>query len=213
MALEQSQNRSQIEGENAPPVSSSAPRLDPEQWVENHGDMLFGYAMARVRDQGIAQELVQETFLSALKGMQSFAGKSSERAWLFGILRNKLTDHYRLLSREIPMSDFESSSPEEDGFFQPCGMGKDGWIRRHAPKRWDSPDESLMNKEFQLVFHNCLSRLPEKTARVFMLQEIDGDSSEETCKVLNLSANNLWVMLHRARMALRRCLEIHWFGK
>lgn len=212
MAQEQSQSRPHEEGENAPPVSRGAPRLNPERWIEDYGDMLFGFAMSRVRDQGIAQELVQETFLSALKAMQSFAGRSTERAWLFGILRNKLIDQYRLKSREISMADFEASSPEEDGFFQSSGMGKDGWVHRLGPKRWESPDESLVSKEFQQVFNNCLSRLPEMTARVFLLREVDGDSTEETCKDLNISANNLWVTLHRARLALRRCLEIHWFG-
>ena len=110
------------------------------------------------------------------------------------------------------MADLKGSSPEEEGFFHSGGLGKDGWIKRLAPKPWNAPDQSLVSKEFQEVFKACLSKLPEKTAQVFLLREVDGVSSEEICKDLPLSANNLWVMLHRARMALRRCLEVHWFG-
>jgi RNA polymerase sigma-70 factor (ECF subfamily) len=213
MALENIQSQPKAEPKPHLPSSGVVPALNPERWLEDYGDMLFGFAMVRVRDRGVAEELVQETFLAALRASQSFAGRSTERAWLFGILRNKVADHYRHQSREIPLADLGNSSPEEDGFFHSGGLGKDGWIKRLAPKPWNAPDESLVSKEFQEVFNACLSRLPEKTAQVFLLREVDGVSSEEICKDLTISANNLWVVLHRARMALRRCLEVHWFGR
>ena len=186
--------------------------MDPERWLEEHGDVLFSFALLRVRDRATAQDLVQETFLAALKAASNFAGRSTERAWLFGILRNKLADHYRLQSREMALTDSESGSPEEEGFFQAGGPGKDGWITRLAPQRWEAPDESLASKEFQGVFQECVSGLPDKVAQVFLRREIDGVASEEICKEFAISPNNLWVMLHRARMALRRCLEVNWFG-
>jgi len=190
----------------------SAVRLDPARWVQEYADILFGFAAARVRDRAIAQDLVQETFLAALKAGESFAGRSTERSWLFGILRNKLADYYRLQYREIAIADMESPLPEEQAAFAMSGLGKDGWVMRLAPKAWETPDGTLVSKEFQEVFMNCLSRLPDKVAQVFRLREIDGVSSEEICKDLGVSPNNLWVMLHRARMGLRRCLELHWFG-
>src|SRR5579862_6242208 len=186
--------------------------VDPDRWVQEYGDALFAFAAGRVRDRAIAQDLVQETFLAALKARDGFAGRSSERSWLFGILRNKLVDYYRLQSREISITDLEAPLPEEQGAFGENGPGKDGWATKLAPKVWNSPDADLVTKEFQQVLRNCLSRLPEKVAQVFLLREIDGVSSEEICKDLGVSPNKLWVMLHRARMGLRRCLEIHWFG-
>ncbi len=193
--------------------STAAPKLNPERWVEQYGDVLFGFAAARVRDPVIAQDLVQATFLAALKAKEVFAGRSTERSWLFGILRNKLVDYYRLQSREVALADLESPFPEEEGFFGDRGPGKDGWVMRIAPKAWDTPESSLVTKEFQEVLKNCLSRLPEKVAQAFLLREVDGIPSEEICKDLGVSPNNVWVMLHRARMGLRRCLEVHWFDQ
>src|SRR5215472_1703311 len=189
----------------------SAPAVDPERWVERYGDVLFGFVAIRVRDRSVAEDLVQETFLAAIKARESFGGRSSERAWLFGILRNKLVDYYRRQGREIPMADLEVPFPEEQGAFGSSGLGKDGWVHSSAPKAWETPEEVLVDKEFQEVLKRCLSRLPEKVAQAFLLREIDGVSSEEICKDLGVSPNNLWVMLHRARMGLRKCLEVHWF--
>ena len=160
-----------------------------------------------------AQDLVQETFLAALRAIASFAGRSSERAWLFGILRNKLVDYYRLKGREALLAEGDSLGPDEGRFFHAMGLRKDTWIKSLAPQAWASPDESLVQKGFQNVFHRCLARLPDKMAQVFLLKEVDDLASEQICKDLNISANNFWVMSHRARMALRRCLELHWFGR
>ena len=173
--------------------------------------MLFGFAAARVRDRSTAQDLVQETFLAGLKARANFAGRSSERAWLFGILRNKLADHYRRQGREMSLSELESPCPEEEGAFAANGAGKDGWVLRIAPNAWESPDGSLVSKEFFEVLKTCLAALPEKVAQAFFLREVDDIPSETICKDLGISPNNFWVMLHRARMGLRRCLEVHWF--
>lgn len=185
--------------------------LQPDHWLEQYGDELFGLAVARVRDPATAEDLVQETFLAALRSSRSFAGRSTERAWLFGILHNKLSDYFRQRGRELAFRGQDSPLPEEASAFSDSGLGKDGWAKLLAPKHWEKPDESLVKKEFWSVLRRCLSRMPEQTAQVFLLREIDGISSEEICKSLDVSANNLWVMLHRARLGLRRCLEVHWF--
>jgi RNA polymerase sigma-70 factor, ECF subfamily len=194
------------------PLREKSNLVDPERWLDEYGDMLFSFAMVRVRDRSTAQDLVQETFLAALKARGSFAGRSTERAWLFGILRNKLADYYRLQSREVPLEDPEKA-PEEEGFFHAGGPGKDGWISRIAPNHWAAPDASLVSKEFQAVLQECVSALPEKVAQVFLRREVDDIASEEICKEFGISPNNFWVMLHRARMGLRRCLEVNWFGR
>jgi len=208
----------QLQGEAAgksardqPPKQNNEP-VNPERWLDAYGDALFSFAVLRVRDRATAQDLVQETFLAALKARQSFAGRSTERAWLFGILRNKLADHYRHQSRELPLLDPEAGMPEEDGFFYTHGAGRDGWVKKIAPKPWARPDESLVTKEFQQVFKDCISGLPEKVGQVILRREVDDVPSDEICKEFGISPNNLWVMLHRGRMALRRCLEVNWFG-
>ena len=194
------------------PIVGRGPAVNPERWVAEYGDVLFGFAAARVHDRAVAQDLVQETFLAAIRASAGFAGRSTERAWLFGILRNKLADHYRRQSREIPTGDPEGALPEEQGAFGESGLGKDGWVGRMAPRAWETPEEILVNKEFQEVLKRCLSQLPDRVAQAFSLREIETVLPEEVCKDLGVSPNNLWVMLHRARRGLRRCLEVHWFG-
>ena len=186
--------------------------VNPERWVQDYGDELFGFAVLRVRDRSAAQDLVQETFLAGIKAKESFAARSNERAWLFGILRHKLVDFYRLQGRERLFADLETPLPEELNAFGAAGVRKDGWLKGLAPKAWETPEEILVTKEFQEVLKGCISRLPLKVAQAFVMREIDGVSSEEICKDLGASPNNVWVMLHRARMALRRCLEVRWFG-
>ena len=143
-----------------PELAERSGATNPEHWVEAHGDELFGFAMARVRDRSAAQDLVQETFLAALRARASFAGRSSERGWLFGILRNKLVDYYRLKEREALLAESDALVLDEDAFFHATGLRKGAWIKRLAPQAWASSDESLVQKEFQEVFHRCLARLP-----------------------------------------------------
>jgi RNA polymerase sigma-70 factor (ECF subfamily) len=212
-SIERPHRLSMAESNTGTPSATSGHALNPERWVEDHSDALFGFAALRVRDRAIAQDLVQETFLAAIKAKESFAGRSTERSWLFGILRNKLADYYRLQAREMPFADPEMFLPEEKGSFAEAGLGKDGWITGFGPQPWETPEEVLVTKEFQEALKGCLSKLPDKIAQVFFLREVDEVSSEEICKDLGISSNNLWVMLHRARMGLRRCLEVHWFGK
>ena len=199
--------------ESGGPAAGTGPGIEPENWVEKHGDVLFGFALARVPGRAVAQDLVQETFLAALKASKTFNGRSTERAWLFGILRNKLADYYRRQAREFPVADLEAPLPEEQDAFNLSGPGADGWAKGRAPRAWENPEASLVSKEFQDVLKRCASRLPHKTAEAFLRREMDGTPSEEICKDLGISPNNLWVMLHRARMSLRRCLEEHWFER
>ena len=186
---------------------------DPEQWVELHGDYLFKYALMRLRDPAKAEDVVQETFLAALKGAKSFAGRSAEKSWLVGILKNKIYDHYRKASRETSFTDLEFCSDEESDRFVPHGPLKDAWIHELGPQEWSSPGASLDSELFWNTFRDCSNKLPKNVAAVFNLREVDGMESKEVCALLHISESNLWVMLHRARMALRRCLETNWFAK
>jgi RNA polymerase sigma-70 factor (ECF subfamily) len=187
-------------------------RSDPTLWLDQHGDYLFRYAMLRLRDEAKAEDLVQETLLAALKGSESFAGRSSERTWLVGILKHKLIDHFRSTSRETPVSDFAADELTHDEFFRSAGEWKEHWEVAYAPAGWEmTPETAYEQTEFWLVFDGCLSSLSERIARAFTLREVDGHTSEEICEILQVSTNNLWVMLHRARLHLRRCIGMNWF--
>jgi RNA polymerase sigma-70 factor (TIGR02943 family) len=183
--------------------------LNPERWVDDHGDFLFRYAMVRVRNTALAKDLVHDTLLAALRGREKFAGRSSERGWLSGILKHKIMDHYRKLGRETSFTDLEFLADE---FSEKFVQG--WWIHRDGPINW-KPDAEVVahREEFWAVMRDCLGRLPNRIANVFMLREMEGIATKEICKSLSITESNLWVMLHRGRMALRECLEINWFKK
>lgn len=186
---------------------------DPERWVDEHGNYLFRYALLRLRDPQKAEDAVQETFLAALKGGKSFAGRSTEKSWLVGILKNKICDQFRKLSCETTFTDLDFYSEEESDRFTGGGPGKGGWIGGRGPQEWPEAGASLDNELFWKTYRHCAGKLPPKVAAVFNLREVDGLESAEIRALLNITESNLWVMLHRARMALRRCLETHWFTK
>ncbi len=198
-----------------PPEGAEAtPGLsDPERWVELHGDYLFRYAMMRLRDATKAEDAVQDTFLAALKGGKNFAGRSAEKSWLVGILKNKMCDYYRKAGRETPFTDLEFYSDEESGRFVPDGLLKDSWIHELGPQEWANPGASLDRESFWQTFRDCANKLPKKVGAAFTMREVDDIEGREICAMLNISESNLWVMLHRARMALRRCMEVNWFEK
>lgn len=188
------------------------PLLNPEVWVDQHGDYLFRFAMSRLRDRALAEEAVQETFLAALKSRESFGGQSSERTWLIGILKHKIIDHYRRTSRELPLFEDQLSGEQEESF-RSSGEWVGHWTEQAAPSDWGDAQKSLEQKEFWEVLHRCLSTLPERLAQVFILREMDEMSSSEICKILNITESNLWVMLHRSRAQLRRALETNYFKR
>ncbi len=193
-------------------AASVRPGIDPSRWIDEHGDTLFRFAFARLRNEVAAEDLVQDTLLSAIQSLENFGGKSSERTWLIGILKHKLIDHYRKYSKQVQLTEEDTDLSDLDGFFSRPDKWNGHWaiaLRPVDPEQ--SPDQVMERSEFWEVMNRCLSALPEKVASVFALREMDGMSSEEICSALELSANNFWVIMHRARMQLRRCIEIKWF--
>ncbi|OFY49077.1 MAG: hypothetical protein A2W85_16630 [Bacteroidetes bacterium GWF2_41_31] len=180
--------------------------LTPENWVENHGDFLFNFAYSRVRYRQVAEDLVQECFLSALKSRQHFRGESSERTWLTAILKRKVIDFYRKQTTKSDSSEDSFSSPFiKEGPFQ----GR--WLRERSPKPWSpTADEHLNQEEFMGVLKVCLDHLPENWRAIFVLRFIEEMESDEICKELGCSASNLWIIIHRTRLKLRECVEKGW---
>lgn len=183
---------------------------DSETWVDQHGDYLFRYAMMRLRNKELAENMVQETFLAALKGKGSFSGRSSERTWMVGILKHKIIDHYRKDFREKPVTDLQNLQSEEEQTVDQFYDAMDN--PRKYPKDWMPDQEAVLNsKEFWSVLHGCMDKLPKTTSAAFAMRELDDMDTPAICKELGISPTNLWVMLHRARLQLRECLERNWF--
>jgi RNA polymerase sigma-70 factor (ECF subfamily) len=181
---------------------------EPKSWLAEHGDALFRYALLRVSDRNTAEDLVQETFLAALKSRDSFRGDCAVRTWLISILRFKIIDQVRAdqKSREQELPD--GSDEFVDGWFNSFGS----WAKPLGSWR-SAPPQLLEQREFWDVLRHCLEGIPEKPREVFAMRMISDVSADEVCKVLDISSTNLWVLLHRARARLRGCLEINWFER
>lgn len=184
-------------------------QLNPDQWVDAHADYLFRYALIRVRDQPVAEDLVQETLLAAYEARERYDGRTPERAWLTGILRHKLGDHFRRQKREPSLRRDERLPHELEDRFDDLGI----WRREPSggPEDWGEDAASLMQRqEFMAALRDCLAGLPPRCADAFVLREMDAEPSHRVQELLGISASNFWVLLHRARMQLRLCLESNW---
>jgi RNA polymerase sigma-70 factor, ECF subfamily len=177
--------------------------------LETHRRYLLRVAQLQLRDGDLAQDVVQDTLVAALTGAGGFDGRSSLRTWLTGILKHKIVDAIRRKQKApVPLAalDDEGTLEDFDALFKPNGA----WDA--PPAEWGDPEAALEQREFFDVMELCLEKLPPQTGRVFMMREVMGLETEEICKELAITANNLWVILYRARMALRACLEQRWFG-
>jgi len=183
-------------------------KSDPSEWVDRYGDYLFRYGMLRLRDRSIAEDLVQETFLAALKDRGAYSGNSSESTWMVGILKHKIADHFRRQAREAPLEDGDLREQPDPSSFDRSGH----WVS--GPADWGgNPADLYREKRFLDQFKKCLAGLSPNQANAFTLREIEGADTAEICKVLNVTETNLWVILHRARALLRRCLETRWINR
>lgn len=173
---------------------------------------LLRFARLQLRDAGAAEDAVQETLLAALTGSHAFENRSSFKTWLISILRNKIIDIIRGQSREVSATSLADDEEGDDLLNESLFDRRGHWHAAAAPGRWADPEASFEQQQFWRVFEACLDRLPEKTARVFMMREILGLDTEEICKENRISTSNCWVVLHRARMGLRACLETNWYA-
>ncbi|MCB1749303.1 MAG: sigma-70 family RNA polymerase sigma factor [Gammaproteobacteria bacterium] len=184
-----------------------AATADPEAWLDSHGDALYAFAMMRVRNAAVAEDLVQETLLAALGALAGFDGRSSERTWLIGILKHKLIDHLRRAGREQTADTTSDDEAVWNARFDHTGH----WAE--PPRDWGDPARIAENDGLRQALAGCIARLPERQRLLFVLREVDGLDTDELLDTLGISsANNLWVMLSRARAALRECIERTWGG-
>lgn len=183
----------------------AATTQDPSRWLDEHGDVLFAYAMKRVNHAATAEDLVQETLLAALIAATSYAGDSNESTWLIGILKHKILDHFRRASRSIFSASTDQIDADFDARFDDTGH----W--RSDPGAWAYPAAVLENDQLRGAIMRCVDKLPESLRTLFVLREIDGMETDALMETLGLSSrNNLWVMMSRARDRMRQCLEASW---
>ncbi|APX99386.1 sigma-70 family RNA polymerase sigma factor [Lacinutrix venerupis] len=180
-------------------------KIDPNQWITLYSDYLFNYTVSRVSDRDMAQDLVSETFLAGLKSMKNFKGEASERTWLISILKRKIIDYYRKINSnkgkaEVRMTYNNDTETEGD------------WLQERVADPFDkTAEDSIENTELGVAINNCLEKLPTKQAQVFEMKTILNYDTEAICNELNITASNLWVIIHRARTAMAGCLEKNWF--
>ncbi|MBA3682644.1 MAG: sigma-70 family RNA polymerase sigma factor [Bacteroidetes bacterium] len=185
--------------------------LNPENWSSIYADELFRYAMSKTGKAEVSEDLVQEAFLGALKAMGSFKGKSSERTWLFAILKFKIADHYRKASTKYEVNN-SSFSFEDKSYLDNYFNGDGEWNDSSAPKGWGIDySTSIENKELGNALNNCIDKLPENQRQLVLLKLVEEEETEKVCKELNITPTNYWVIIHRAKLQLRACLEKSWF--
>ena len=187
--------------------SRSAPLLDPETWVDTHGDYLYRFALARIGDPESAEEVVQQSLLAALAGRHAFRGRSSERTWLTAILKRKVADWLRAAVRRRVRQQQLPDTPT-DALFTSGGK----WKRKLDEWAPDDPGREMTRVEFREALAECLGKLPARLYQAFVLKHVDEESTDDIRKTVGVSATHLAVMLHRARLRLWKCLSVSWFG-
>lgn len=176
------------------------------QWVREYSDALYSWTARKIPDDALAQDLVQETFISAFQNFDSFQKASSPKTWLFSILKNKIIDHYRQSAKTISRNAATSKNDTDQWF-----DGDSRWKEEFKPDPWDTDESLLDNPEFEIVLSSCMGKLPVSWSACIQLKYLSEKDSNEICQELSITASNLWQILHRAKLHLRNCLERSWF--
>ena len=179
-------------------------QLDPNTWIDKYSDYLYNYTIVRVNDHEVAQDLISETFFAGLKSKDNFKGEATERTWLISILKRKIIDHYRKINSNKGKAEVRINYNN--------GENEGDWLEEKVSDPFTkNAQDTLENKELGLAIFGCLDGLPSKQARIFRMKTVDGIDTEAICNEFNITASNLWVIIHRARKAMVDCLEQNWF--
>lgn len=180
--------------------------LNAEKWISDYSDMLYRFAITRVNDSEAAKDLVQETFLAAWRNFDNFKGEISEKNWLFTILKNKIIDYYRKASTRLVQQIPEGFNNSE--FFDDT----EHFAQPYQPNEWGVDyNQTIEKKEFYEVLDKCRKKLKDLQGVTFTMKYLDGMDSDEICKELGITPSNYWILIHRAKIQLRTCLEKNWF--
>jgi len=180
-------------------------QLDPNKWIDRYSDYLYNFTITRVNDREIAKDLVQDTFFASLKSMKNFKGEASERTWLISILKRKIIDHYRKINSKKGKAEVRMDFKSDDDI-------EGNWLEeRVADAQYQTAEDKIINQELGDAIFGCLDKLSKKQATVFRMKTIEKLETETICNELNITSSNLWVIIHRARIAMAECMEKNWF--
>lgn len=180
-----------------------------KRWVTDYSDALYAYSVNHGFDTEGAKDMVQETFLSAWRTMDGFHGKASAKNWLFIILKSRIADYFRNVANRFSTNSM-AQKDQDYAFFD----DEEHWQKGFYPQDWQvNLSDQIERKDFHSVFSGCSSKLKEIHSAVFVMKYIDDKTSDEICKDLAITASNYWVILHRAKVQLRACLEKNWLSR
>ncbi|MBL8511695.1 MAG: sigma-70 family RNA polymerase sigma factor [Betaproteobacteria bacterium] len=193
-------------------VNKPSALMEGDTLTELRRDLLR-FAQLQLRDEQMAEDVVQDALMAALAGEKKFAGRSALKTWVYAILRNKIIDAIRLRAKSINVSALSTEEEGLDQAFDALFAANEHWQQSGKPVAWKNPEDALQQQQFWVVFNACLNHLPDNTARVFMMREHLGMDTTEICETLQISESNCYVILHRARNSLRDCLSRGWFSE
>jgi RNA polymerase sigma-70 factor (ECF subfamily) len=192
----------------------SDPAIVIKSWVEAYSDKMYSWCLYKTNNKETAEDLVQDTFLSAFQAMNKFEGKSDPKTWLFSILNNKIADYFRKSYCNPSITESAIKRSDDTTFFDAYFDADGSWRKEQMPQVWPEGNEHLLdNTIFVKVLHSCMGKLSPDCYAVVQLKYLEGKKGEIICQELQITSSNFWQILHRARLQLRKCLEIHWFKK
>lgn len=181
-------------------------KITPTLWVKNYSDYLYNYAFSRINDSEQAMDLVQDTFLAALSKIDGFEGRSTEKTWLTAILKYKIIDVYRKKSSGVKMIQRDAEKDQYDFFDSNNGH----WNKEYLPIDFIQDKDPTAAKEFEKILQQCLKKLPILWFSVFTLKHVEDELTENICSGLGITPANFWVIMHRAKLNLRACMQKNW---
>lgn len=184
--------------------------LDDPAFLRDLRAQMLRFATVKLGDASLAEDAVQEALIAAFKYIRSFDGRSALKTWVFAILKNKIIDALRKKQKLAEVDLLLQHGGEDSDLEKPFDQNG-AWRHDQRPTDWGGPELATRNQDFWRVFEACLEHLPGQQAMVFMYREFVGMDSQEICDVVGISVSNLHVILYRARMRLRECLENNWF--
>lgn len=187
-------------------MDRSNPAATVQCWVELYTDEMYTWAFYKTNKKETAEDLVQDTFLAAYQAFDRFSGKSEVKTWLFSILKNKIAEYYRKMYKRPD----NASEDALQHFFEPTGE----WKKEERPQEWVDNETALLDDPaFIATLNQCMDHLPKHWHAALKLKYLEDKKGELICQELEITPSNFWQVLHRAKLQLRKCLELHWFNK
>ena len=192
----------------------SKPATTVKCWVDLYTDKMYTWAFHKTSSKEIAEDLVQDTFLAAFQSISKFECKSDPKTWLFAILNNKISDHFRKKFRNPTITESQANANPGESLLDSLFDANGQWKKEERPVAWETPDIHLLDDEaFVKVLRACMGKLPESWMAALQLKYLEEKKGDIICQELGIAPTNFWQVLHRAKLQLRKCLENHWFKK